>query len=846
MIFVSLIEEKDHQVYYDEIGFSVISHIDDKWITDKIPKYYDDNKNKVSLHFKRGKCRIKRDEFLDKSTQYFEQQLKGIIEQDVFSIPYVDDEYDGAQILSSKFNTIMKTMKQWCNDSNQEEGEIKGIVIYGFCLDTYLKFLTFPEHIFKTNFEDSGKEELKEMIIVFNPSERLIFLIRSANPENLANGMKLSTNDTMKFTLLFFDVLKNSGVRVINLLVTDMKLHQISLKCDACNSQVILMESLESCKSFKRWLTTKNENLSVSVLQEDTSEYFIRDFSAKLLFLITTSKISKESHFYGMLPLRSEIPLEQIEEANIPTSKELRIIHSKCKRHIVFSTYGSGISMVAQKRAEIISGRIDNEILHFICSNKNFQLLTEKKISNVKLSCNEHLKNVFDIIKEIVENDSSEKKIHLVAEHYDPEQLSHTQVRELKDMINGNEKLKDSYIFLACGTIIKDRMIKNRHGQFISTSEWNIHLHMEKEILQYNKRNTVEISELVVFTAEELKKQTTIFNLPYQDTRKNQFKKEFKTQSEVHGQSSRELGKCKSKTNKRRTKKRNRKQDIAPEIKEIEGGSSSNDQRYFTFDETFEFYYRNNDSASSVDESIAREIVKSQFKNILEPSQHGLKIKSVKPSIKIINHAASSNEEFKILSLSKMLRKIINKTYRNKKDYKTLGYRDVDKHVVLHFDMQSNVPYYFDIAFTLLGKREKVTDRYEEFHKNEDNEILICNYRSFRGFENPSVIVVIDPTLYHLKFCIPECLSRATVFLEIIVMKMLASDKFQTSQETFQTIISKWENQESGSGPLFSPCPFSEPEGQTSEDMEEIRNLLARQKEQMSHNENKMDSHLMR
>ena len=843
MIFLTLLEEKDHRMHYGEFGFSVISHIDDEWITDKIPKYYDENKNKVSLYLKRGKCRINKDEFLDKSTQYFDQQLKGIIEQDVFSIPYVDDEYDGAQILSSKFNTIMKTMKQWCNDSNQEEGEIKGIVIYGFCLDSYLKFLTFPEHIFKRNFDDSGKEELKEMIIVFNPSERLIFLIRLANPENLASGMKLSTNDTMKFTLLFFDVLKNSGVRVVNLLVTDRKLDQISLKCDSCNSQVILMESLESSKSFKGWLRTKNENLSVSILQEDISEYFIRDFSAKLLFLITTSKISKESHFYGMLPLRSEIPLEQIEEANIPTSKELRIIHSKCKRHIVFSTYGSGISMVARKRAEIISERIDNEILHFICSNKNFQLLAEKNISNVKLSCNEHLKNVFDIIKDIFENDSSEKKIHVVAEHYDTEQLSHTQVRELKDMINVNEKLRDSYIFLACGTTIKDRMIKNRHGQFISTSEWNTHLDMKKEILQFNKRNTVEINELVVSTAEELKDQTAIFNLPYEDTRKNQYKEEFKTQSEVHGRSSRgEPGKCKSKRNK----KRNRKQNIAPEIREIEGGSPSNDHRYFTFDETFEFYYRNNDSASSVGESIAREIVKSQFKNILEPSQRGLKIKSVKPSIKIINHAEGSNEEFKILSLSNILGRIIDKTYRDKKDYKTLGYRDVDKHVVLHFDMQSNVPYYFHIAFTMLGKREKVTDRYEEFHKNEDKEILICNYRSFRGFENPSVIVVIDPSLYHLKFCIPECLSRATVFLEIIVMKMLASDEFQTSQETFQRIISKWEIQESGSEPLFSPCPFSGPEAQTSEDIKKIRNLLASEKEQMSHNENKMDSHLTR
>ena len=75
---------------------------------------------------------------------------------------------------------------------------------------------------------------------------------------------------------------------------------------------------------------------------------------------------------------------------------------------------------------------------------------------------------------------------------------------------------------------------------------------------------------------------------------------------------------------------------------------------------------------------------------------------------------------------------------------------------------------------------------------------------------------------------------------------MLASDEFQTSQETFQRIISKWEIQESGSEPLFSPCPFSGPEAQTSEDMEKIRNLLASEKEQMSHNENKMDSHLTR
>lgn len=260
-------------------------------------------------------------------------------------------------------------------------------------------------------------------------------------------------------------------------------------------------------------------------------------------------------------------------------------------------------------------------------------------------------------------------------------------------------------------------------------------------------------------------------------------------------------------------------------------------------DETFEFYYRINDSASSIDQSIARDIVQSQFKNILEPSQCSLKIKSVKLSITIINHEEGSNEEFKILILSKMLDKIIDKTYRNKEDYQALGYRIVIKHVVLHFDMQNDVPDYFDIAFTLLGIREKVTDRYEEFYKNEDKGILICNYRSFRGFEYSSVIVAVDPSLYHLKFCFPECLSR--VLLKIIVMKMLASDEFQTSEETFQRIISRWEIQESGSGPPFSPCQFKKPEAQTSEEMERVRNLLAKRKEQMSH-ESEMDSHLTR
>ena len=223
----------------------------------------------------------------------------------------------------------------------------------------------------------------------------------------------------------------------------------------------------------------------------------------------------------------------------------------------------------------------------------------------------------------------------------------------------------------------------------------------------------------------------------------------------------------------------------------------------------------------------------------MEPVQCGLMIKSVKPSIAQIN----GSKEFMIKQLADILDKIFKRTYREKKDYYRVDKDcEVDKHVILHFDVQNDIPECFHAVFDCLNIWKKVTTDYKEFNEKEGKKILICNYRSFRGNENPSVIVVLDPSLDHLKFCIPECLSRATIFLEIIVLKMLDNDESENSQEPFQGIINNLASQESGSELFFIPCKLTLIETKTSEG---TGKSVAKSEMQMCY-EKEMKSNLMR
>ena len=826
------LDSKCHQTGYQQLEFSVISHVDDEFINKKIPEHCR-KKRTILLQLKNGTASIDSDMLLFSSKEYFEEQLKGIIDEDVYSIPYVDDNSLNPN-LGTPFLTIMNTLKNWCNGNNQNKRKMKGLMICGYSLDSHREFLNLNDSILRKNCFSLNTEELHKesdkLIIAYNPAEKVIFLIRRSSSDNLKNAMKQSTNDVMKFLLLHFDVLKNSGVRVINLLVTDKELDDPPLVCESCKHQVISMESFKSSDHFQKWWEKKCEKFSVSLRYHNINENFSVNFCAQLLLFLATHEIRKESQFGGMLPLKTNISREQVEAADFLTYEHLRIIYSKCKRQMVFGWYDSGISTVAQKRAQVISSKLSsNEILCFICYDSKSQLFVDKEhIPKMKLILNEGLRNLSDIVKDILEEHKNKRKVHLIAAEYDTEELNNTQIRKLYEMFTRNKKLKDSHIFLACQPIQKERVVEIMGKQYIVQTESKLYdnLCMKKEELRYNKRNTLEINALIAFTANELEDETTILKFSCNNAKgaKSIIQAHPKTQTATsdHGGTKPKLEKEK--------------------VRKDDGGGNKNHFKQITFDETFELYHMN-DSTSYSD----RGIVESGFKYIIKPRKSELNVKLVKPSFFEIKYTECT-KGLMMQNLKMVLDQIICGAHRDQKDMELLKYWGSEKHVILHFDIQNDFPQYFSILFQLMGKEQNVTSSYEEFIRNANKTILICNYRTFRGLENSSVIIVLEPSLYHLKICVLECLSRATHVLDVVVLNMVHTGKRKSLAKTFQNTVNKWKMSNENEW-LFSPCKFIDCEKQNetdtntsegemlSKDMAEIRKWLAESKSQVSYNE---------
>ena len=289
-------------------------------------------------------------------TAYFEKQFKAIMLQRVFTLPDAGMVKSNINsVLQAPFDIIMKTMENWCS-KYQEEGNIKGLVIFGYSLDDQLKFLKYPEGILKKHLHNSKTSaDFQEMVTVYNPQKRVIFLIRRArNKTDLEDEVNLSINDTLKFVFLYKDILKNSGIKLINLLAIDADVDCYWWRCKFCKQQVISMNSLTSSDLFQEWLRKKEFHFETDYDPYYKNNTFSLDFSAKLLGFLASLQFFKENHFHWRLPSLTENPVTQMAETTILlTLEQLKIVNSPNKHVMIQGCYGSGKSLVALKKAEM-------------------------------------------------------------------------------------------------------------------------------------------------------------------------------------------------------------------------------------------------------------------------------------------------------------------------------------------------------------------------------------------------------------------------------------------------------------------------------------------------------------
>ena len=143
------------------------------------------------------------------------------------------------------------------------------------------------------------------------------------------------------------------------------------------------------------------------------------------------------------------------------------------------------------------------------------------------------------------------------------------------------------------------------------------------------------------------------------------------------------------------------------------------------------------------------------------------------------------------MSLIVVLEQVVGKDYEN-----------IEKSVILHFDVEKDIPSIFYMAFKMMGILEKVTNRYLEFKKKNGKKIFIGGFRAFRGLEYPRVVVVLDDNITGLEQYLPECLSRCTTCFHAIVLRgnthILRQP--QNKRITLQNVITSWKKQSKSKG----------------------------------------------
>ena len=686
----------------------------------------------------------------------------------VFTLPDIDlDNSNKNPLLQSPFDIILKTMKNWCG-KNEEEGGIKGLVIFGYSLDEHLKFLKYREDILKNYLFNKTDSDFQETVTVYNPQKRVVFLIRRArDEEDLEHEMKSSVDDILKFVFLYNDILKNSGIKLINLLVTDADVECYRWKCKFCEHQVLSMNSLDSSNSFEKWLEKKNCNFETDYDPSNKSNTFSFDFSAKLLGFLASFQFSKENHFHWEIASLTDNPTRQMAETTILlTLEQLRIVNSANKHLMIKGCYGSGKSLVARKKAEMTSKILkQNEILCFISYDSSIMLTADiESNSEMKLYRNESALKLSDIINEI-KKEYPEHKINLFVDEYNSEQLDEIEATKLNQAFTTDEKFRDSIVYLVFEALERERIV---NGIKQIANLLPLLKSMDLKELTSNKRNTLQISNVVKITTDVLKNQTTSAIVPVYNAKDSQL------QSGLE-----------------KTLEEDNKHDANSQVSTVQhlekqkyednnGGANLNKNKKIIFDEACQYF------RLPIYLPIISHLVITTFRH-RESKNSGHSIEPGKPNLYEIYYSKGSAEF--LLSLIAVLDQIIINDYN-----------EIEKHVILHFDVEKDIPNIFYMGFKLMGISEKVTNRYEEFKKANGKKIFIASFRSFRGLEYPRVIVVLDRNLCGLEQYLPQCLNRCTTYLYGIFINEDIHMLKQT--HNLQNIITAWKKQYNNETPI--------------------------------------------
>ena len=707
---------------------------------DKLHKDTSDSKVKVVLSTYKSEI-IKLSEFKEvRCSEYFKMYFKKLAHKNPIALP---------NAVPREIKEVVETVTRWLANTN-ETSDLKGIVVHSFDMLKYIKWFYHNELL-------DGRLDIKDfpstfVIIVYNPKENVILLIQKSTEEDVATELKRFVRLDMlvllkMLILLFYDELENSGVKVIPLIVSSKKTSR-KISCPRCRNFIVWDKEWQSCDDLDDWWYEKSADFEINNT-DVINKSKVEAFSAKFVSFLAATQ------FFDEIPTFTKDPNKKMENALvILTPEQKNILYSqKCNHLIVKGPYGSGKSIIAMKKLQILSESIpEDEVVCFICYDSRSELWNEiGDSSKVKLCRNGEENPLSVIINQILNETGDAKNINFIIDEFDGEDLDENEARHLNNLFT--KETRDFVILLIIQSMEKERItndvreLKNRFD-LLET--------METVELTLVMRNSVEINNLVRVTEVYLEGEPTIYRYHEIEQNTERIKKKEK------------LG-AKPKVS-------------ASVASSIDGNAINGPDKDMQADLARDLENQKQ-STMGIDEAFGvariprgsnedKNKIVSNFKyNASKNTGHYIRIEYPK----LFEVSVDMNDFQKILSLKVIIQKlnIANANANN-------------KHVILHFfdTRTGDIPKLFKIVFESLGRLRRVTSEYKEFRRSTpEKAILVCNFRAFRGLESPAVTVVIDRDIYNIQHYLVEAMTRCTSKLAVVVLE---------KSNTLSGITDKW------------------------------------------------------
>ena len=750
---------------------------------DKWRKLISEKEVKVKHHDKEDVHTLS--EFKEKHCRnYFKRYFENVAKKGPLVLPKVHSEIDKVAI----------TMERWCDNTN-DSSNLKGLVIHSFNVSDYLRNFFYDKLEIDNLREDLDIKDIPTtpIIIVYNPSENVILLIRTSEQARLKEQIEFCSYDMKMFILLFGDEIKRNGVKVISLLASNETANG-NLKCDDCQNCIVSLETLKSDKLFQNWF---DSHASV--------------FKANIDNIVATNVIAASANIIGCLaaapyfddlPTFTDVQNEQMKHLLvILTPAQRSVLYSGNKHMVVQGPYGSGKSVIARKKLQMLLDDFKrskkSEEVHFICHDPKSALLQElETLPNMKTHSNDQGEKLSKIVTDILKDTNSEN-INLIVDEYDGESLDKEEAETLNSIFE--ENFQNAVVFLLPQSMEKERNSNVREKTAKEEKNRFDLLHNFNRVeLNLVMRNSIEINNLIWVTQNFLKEQETMFRHPKEEntlkastklrhprventskasTKSNKFSRFWKKvvspaktskEKEAIVDTKNSVDKSTNKVTEDSGEKTNLGDKPSSDLK-IQDRVVGN----IGLDEAFGF--AGIPRASRDD----RNRIVNRFRYI--PSKGiGHNVKSQCPKLFEVDYASTEKQSFEnFCALTRTL-----------KELKIKSCNSNNKHVILHFDTSNNeTPILLAPVIEYLEIGPKITNNYRDFKYVESKSVLVCNFGLFRGLEHSNVTIIIDRDIYNLQHYLVETMARCTTKLNIVVLE---------KSESISNIVAQWEKEFDG------------------------------------------------